>query len=419
MPAVVDFRRLGDDFSAFVADPTSETSVAYAERNGLKVSHTRDIRGKRYHIVRYDKKKYVSDGDATADVDETPSALKMTDEIAMLRSVIIADGKIRSFSLPKATRTMDDFQAVSVSSSSSASPTRAHNCKSVLLEGPMINVFYYQDDESQGEDATGKGWQITTRSVFGARNSYYDDDDGSKLTFRNMFLEAMPADHFNTLDRGTVYSYVIRHPKNRDVYGVTQPYIVLVASFRPCDDTNMVWTYTEPDVAGVLAATNDPAMGVTAAWADENGFLVRAKKLNDEYHVLRQLRGTQPKLKYHFLTLRKQQGAITKYLTQFPEHTDTFNAFRNEIHHFTKQLQANYWESFVRRVKPLKDYDGRYKSHMYNLHSQFKANRKPVLMSTVIKYVNNLEPAQLMFSLNWEHRVRRDTRNVASTDMEQ
>ena len=82
MPAVVDFRRLGDDFAAFVADPTSETSVAYAERIGLKVSHTRDIRGKRYHIVRYDKKKYASD-------DETPPSLRMTDEVSMLRSVII------------------------------------------------------------------------------------------------------------------------------------------------------------------------------------------------------------------------------------------------------------------------------------------------------------------------------------------
>ena len=404
MQAVVDFNRLGNEFAAFVADPTTESSVAYAERMGLKVSHTREIRGKRYHIVRYDKTKYgTSTTDASGEQTQTPTNV-MTDEVALLRSVIIADGKIRCFSLPKATREFTDAPATSAN-------------KSVLLEGPMMNVFYYQDDESQGDDETGKGWQITTRSVFGARNSYYDNDDGSKLTFRNMFLEAMPTALFNTLDRGTTYSYVVRHPKNRDVYGTQQPYLVQVASFKPRDDTNLVWDYIAPDVAGVLAATNEPAMGVTVAWADNAGNLLRAKKLNEEYVTLRKLRGTQPKLKFHYLSLRKQRGSVSQYLVNFPEHAVTFSAYREEIHSFTKQLQANYWECYVRREKPLKEYDGRYKSHMYNLHTAFKTHRKPMLMSEVIQYVNGLEPAQLMYSLNWEHHPRRQERtNVISGD---
>lgn len=418
MQAVVDFRRLGPDFAAFVADPTTETSVEYATRMGLKVSHTREIRGKRYHIVRYDKTKYA------AKENGEPAELPMTEEIAMLRSVIISEGKIRCVSLPKATRAMADVPAVS--------PGKVHPSKSVLLEGPMMNLFYYKDSEGEGDDNEGKCWQMSTRSVFGARNSFYDDGNGNKLTFRNMFLEAMPDALTSTLDRSTVYSYVIRHPKNRDVYGVDQPYLVLAASFKPTDESHMVWEYVAPDVAGVLAVSNIPSMGTTAAWADESGNLVRAKQLNDEYMTMRKLRGTQPKLKFHFLTLRKQRGALTQYLAAFPEHATVFSAFRDEIHNFTKQLQTNYWECFVRRAKPLKEYDGRFKTHMYNLHSGFKVNRNPVNLSKVIQYVNNLEPAQLMAALNWEHRSRNTRRgegvvhpqdatndNATPNDMEQ
>lgn len=400
--ATVDFGRLGQDFAAFVADPTTESSVAYAERMGLKISHTHDIRGKRYHIVRYDKSRYGSDNTMKDDaVTDAKPKLAMTDEVGMLRSIIISDGKIRCISLPKATRKMEDVPS--------------NDAKSVLLEGPMVNVFYYKDDESQGDDIDGKGWQITTRSVFGARNSYFDNDDGTKLTFRTMFLEAMSSSMFSNLDRNTVYSYVVRHPKNRDVYGVARPYLVLVASFKPRDDSNLVWDYTGPDVAEDLSTKNTNVMGMTAAWADSNGNLVRAKSLNDNYLTLRKLRGTQPKLKFHYLTLRKQRGAVAQYLTNFPEHTTVFNVYREEIHEFTKQLQANYWESYVRRAKPLNAYDGRFKQHMFNLHAAFKGTGKPQLLSQVIQYVNNLQPAQLMFSLNWDnHSKVAKTKTVAT-----
>lgn len=387
----LDFNRLGQDFAAFVADPTSESSTAYAERMGLKVSHTNDIRGKRYHIVRYDKTKY----------SDPESGFSMTDEIAMLRSLIISDGKIRCVSLPKATKEWD------------SSP---NGSRTVLLEGPMINVFYYADDQCQDDDTDGKGWQMTTRSVFGARNSYFDDDDGSKITFRRMFLEAMPSEMFSSLDRNTTYSYVVRHPKNRDVYGVTSPSLVLTASFVPRDDTRMIWDYVAPVANDILTDMVAPSMGRTAAWTDENGNLVRAKNLNDDYKTLRKLRGTQPKLKFHYLTLRRQRGGVGNYLAKFPEHTTIFNGYREQIHDFTKTLQRNYWDCYVKHSKPLSEYDGRYKQHMYNLHTAFKNTKSPQLIPEVIRYVNTMPPAQLMYSLNWEHRPQRRQQQSDTTN---
>ena len=79
----------------------------------------------------------------------------------------------------------------------------------------------------------------------------------------------------------------------------------------------------------------------------------------------------------------------------------------------------------MKHSKPLSEYDGRYKQHMYNLHTAFKNTKTPQLIPEVIRYVNTLPPAQLMFSLNWEHRPRRQPQpqaqqptNSSSGDME-
>ena len=397
----LDYTCLGKDFAAFVADPTSETSIEYSNKMGLKVSHTQDIRGRRYHIVRYDKSKYNTDN-----MDNDDEKMIMTDDIAMLRSIIIADGKIRCVSLPKSTRKMSD----------STDSTKS----TFMLEGPMINTFYYSDDECVGDDNDGKGWQMTTRSVFGARNSYFDDEDGNQMTFREMFLESMPENFNEKYDRNSCYSFVVRHPKNRDVYSVKTPSLVRVATFTPRDDTNMIWDYTGPEQEE-MDTYSDYSIGLTKSWSD-NGRLVRAKELNDGYKSLRVLRGTQPKLKFHYLTLRKRRGGVSQYLSHFQEHNTAFNVYRDQIHEFTNTLQQNYWDCYVRHTKPLREYDGRYKQHMFNLHSLFKENKKPMMISEVIKYVNGLSPAQLMFSLNFEHRPQRNkdkstkTANTTSND---
>lgn len=411
MQMSLDYTSLGEDFAAFVADPSSETSAEYATKMGLKVSHTKDIRGRRYHIVRYDKSKYSTNDTENietmdnSDANATSEKLVMNDNIAMLRSIIIADGKIRCVSLPKATRTMDDV------------PNDAENKPSFMLEGPMVNMFYYADDECTGDDFHGKGWQITTRSVFGARNSYFDDEDGNQTTFRDMFLEAMNEDFNETHDRNSCYSFVVRHPKNRDVYSVETPSLVRVATFTPRDDNNMIWDYVGPDTLEI-EKLGDYKIGYTQAWSVD-GRLVRAKELSEKYKSLRILRGTQPKLKFHYLTLRKRRGNVTNYLNHFPEHSSAFKVYRDEIHAFTNHLQKNYWDCYVRHVKPLREYDSRYKQHMFKLHSLFKENHKPMLISEVIKYVNSLPPAQLMFSLNFDFRTQKGKNMKDSQDTTQ
>ena len=67
----------------------------------------------------------------------------------------------------------------------------------------------------------------------------------------------------------------------------------------------------------------------------------------------------------------------------------------------------NYVSCFIRKEKPLKEYEFEYKSHMYKLHEKYKSELKPqnkiIDKKFVIDYVNALHPAQQMFIINYRN----------------
>jgi hypothetical protein len=67
----------------------------------------------------------------------------------------------------------------------------------------------------------------------------------------------------------------------------------------------------------------------------------------------------------------------------------------------------NYVSCFIRKEKPLKEYDFEYKTHMYKLHEKYKnelkQEKKIVDKKFVISYVNSLPPSQQMFLCNFKN----------------
>ena len=67
----------------------------------------------------------------------------------------------------------------------------------------------------------------------------------------------------------------------------------------------------------------------------------------------------------------------------------------------------NYISCFIRKEKPLKEYEFEYKSHMYKLHDKYKTelkpNKKNIDKKFVIDYVNSLHPAQQMMIINYKN----------------
>lgn len=405
----------GLDISSLIKDPQSETGKEIASKLHLKVSTTPVVNGAKYSLFRYEKKGLTEDSFTTS---------------GLFRSVISSEGRVVGVSLPKSHRP-DKFLEVKAKAGDNENVVFTQ-----MVEGTMLNLFYNQAkaaglSASEG-DPEGLGWEIATRSVVGAKNSYFDNGVTGKKSFSDMFFEALPKglklDQNCGLDRRSCYSLVLQHPENRMVQPITEPKLYLVAVFTRIDDDGLEWRVDEVkpnsestvlhhfhlvprvefntslDVVSSMVGKDYKFMGIHMSLASNP--LIRSKVLNPQYTSVRELRGTQPKLQYHYLTLRSKKGALKAYLRHYPEHTEVFNKYRDQVHQFTKDLQSMYWACYVKHEKPLGEFPIKFRAHMFNLHQEFKTSKKPVLLHTVINYVNNLEAPKLMYSLNFDMRQK-------------
>ena len=135
----------------------------------------------------------------------------------------------------------------------------------------------------------------------------------------------------------------------------------------------------------------------------------RAKIRNPVYEQVRNLRGNQPKLQYQYLCLRKE-GKVKDFLNFYPENKKEFSGFRDQVHLFTDTLFTNYVSCYIKKHKPLKEFSQQYKTHMFNIHQKFlnelRTKNLFVTNTVVQKYVNELHPSLLMYSLNFHMRKR-------------
>ena len=115
------------------------------------------------------------------------------------------------------------------------------------------------------------------------------------------------------------------------------------------------------------------------------------------------MRGNQPKLQYHYLTLRKDKK-IKDFLLFYPEFSIYFLNFRNEIHDYTSKLFKNYISCFIKKEKELKNYPYEFKVHLFNIHKNYKEELKNINQHVdkkyVIEYFNSLHESQQMHILN-------------------
>lgn len=292
------------------------------------------------------------------------------------------------------------------------------------IEGTMINVFY---DKSVGI------WELSTKNTVGANTRFFSIENGK--TFREMFWEA--ADYcgldINKLNKDFSYSFVLQHPENRIVIPIHVPYLYLVAVYNMYKEDNstvvisfhshefkMYSTYltketrvgfqqiyefgSYADLIEKYASNNTPytIMGVVMHNIETGE---RTKIRNPVYEKVRQLRGNQPKLQYHYLCLRKE-NKVKEYLEYYPEHIAIFTLYRDAVHTFTNELYDNYVACYICKSKPLIEYSVKYRTHMYNLHHIFldklKENKQKINIYLVQTYVNEMHPSLLMHCLNHE-----------------
>ena len=382
-----------------------------------------------YKIIKYSKELVKSL--AVSNYDEYLNVSKY-------RSVIVRNNKVVCFAPEKSLDYMYFVNSYSTENS----------WLEDYIDGTMINVFY---------DNIKQTWEIATRSTVGGNIVFFNDvknykyfdnnnyfKDYYNLTFRSMFFEACNICNLdlNCLDEKYVYSFVLQHPFNRIVTPIVTPIIYLVKVYEITHPINNVLSVNNLDQVtineiNIQSLLNSPPYiflnsnikfvnkypvtnfdDIKNYYSSGNAgyncvgcFLyskdgTRSKIRNASYEEVRKLRGNQPKLQFNYLSL-KQQNKVGEFLQYYPEHTVIFNKFKLALYYYTSNLFMNYISCFIRKEKPLKEYDFEYKSHMYKLHEKYKTELKPVNKiidkKFVIDYVNSLHPAQQMFIINYKN----------------
>lgn len=348
----------------------------------------------KYRLFRYDKAFLTKD---------------MFTKTGLLRSVIFKNDKIIVFSPPKA-EDPDIF----------IQNNKPEDCYAQdFIEGTMINMFYDNDKND---------WELTTRSVVGAKMYFYKDSKGDNKTFRQMFLQTCDI-NFDDLNKEYCYSFVLQHKDNRIVKQIVNSRIYLIKIYKinldyTIEDIQLTAEeesdfYNRHNVYFPVKFKFNDFDELKEKWTSMNtpyyimGVVVynkqgvRTKFRNENYEMVRKLRGNEPKLQYHYLNLRKT-GKVSLYLNYFKEHKSTFSEYRDMLHMVTRLLYKYYCECYKKKMKPLMQFPSHYRPHMYRLHDlylkELKNSKKYISLSTVIEYVNNLHPSQQMFVMNYNLR---------------
>ena len=352
-----------------------------------------------YHILKYDRKNLTEDN---------------YKDLGKFRSLIYKHDKLLSFSPPKSLL-FEDF----------ITTYPLEECfAEEFVEGTMINVFYDHEE---------KKWEFATRSVIGAEIYFFDKN----ITFNKMFLEACDACNLDIdkLDPNYSYTFILQHPANRIVMPISFPLLYLLKVYsinnwkiqeinleKFCINNNL-WnsqTLNEIKFRLPLRYPINSYQELIEYFASMNtyygypGIMIyhtsgeRTKLRNPVYEDIRFLRGNQPKLQFQYFVLRKK-GRIKDYLTYYPEHKIYFSKYRSQLHRYTENLHQNYIKCYINKENSLKEFPFQYRIHLFNLHKKYleelRESKQNVSRLVVINYVNSLEPAQIMYILNYNVKL--------------
>ena len=414
----------------------------WCAENGLMVHYSKTPSGT-FYVLKYDRAKLKDSEYET---------------VGRFRSVVFdSKGEICCIAPPKMLKLTDEMKSWPVNSEG------GHLTAEELVEGMMVNLFYYKGTEK---------WYVSTKSSVGEVSFDHIQEamaveaaattEGTyqKLNIQEILrrricdiLSVLPGG-LEAVPKQYCYSFVLQHPKNQIVNVITVPRLYLVAVYeivRPEGEPG-----TEAVMAGVsairlerdifscsfggtvsrmpsdltcVADATDAAVSATitphtvedycrmygsaetrsvslpgVVFHDrDTGFCY--KQRNPKYESVKKRKGMEQKLIAQYLQLRKDR-AIDEYLKYHPQHSRVFNTFRERLHEYTLRLYDAYIEHYVKKnAKPLKEYDRELKTHMYKLHYDvFLATMKEagtfVTKHTVINYVNQLAAAQQLACLN-------------------
>jgi len=326
-----------------------------------------------------------------------------------------------------------------------------------IIEGVMMNMFY--DNRTQG-------WEIATKWSIGGNYWFYrtqyniedtgDSNDIKQLTFRQMFLEALNMQlnqnindnaWINSLDKTYSYCFVLQHPANHFVLDIQNPTLYLVGVYE-LKENNIVLPIS-PDIFEQWAILQNAynydniVIQFPKRYSMENrgtintikevedtvkdtdnyhllGYMVynsatgdRTVLENPKYKSVRELRGNQPNLQFHWLNLRKEseskQNKIAEFLSYFPRYSVEFQYFEKVYSEYIKETHNGYVAYYIKKegnVVPKK-----YFPIVHRLHYEVRkpSNGQTIITKEVVRaFIDTLEPKKIIYYLNYNESINKE-----------
>ena len=319
-----------------------------------------------------------------------------------------------------------------------------------FLDGFMINCFYTVTDDK---------WHICSRSKLDATGKFY-----SQKAFRELFMEAYRAtteEVINELDasvfvckpdktigESTVfYSFLVQHVENRIVKNITNNRVYLIHRGTVYEDGRVV---LENDPAVFAGKQNITSITIgstpaTTTWANvllknsssetesNSGFGAEQNEVqkwlrsymalkmwefqgivfkdnkgnrwrvrNENYSVVRSLRGNTPSVRDRFCQLYPQ-NLVLKYLEYYPEDTVWMSLYLVMIATLVNILYTNYLYLHVNKTVTIKNIDKMYHPHLYSIHgiylTHLRPNNKNITKDEIQLYLRKLPWQRMTFLL--------------------
>jgi len=344
-----------------------------------------------YNIIKYDKNIITYD---------------MIDHIKIFRSIISSNNSIHVFSPPKSLN-INAFMYRYNEENSQLN----HCIAEEYIEGTMINLFYDNDINA---------WEIATKTSVGGNITFFKNQP----TFAKLFYEICDElkINFDLFSKDCCYSFIMQHPENKFVLQILEKRLYLISCYKienykitvlPRSNLIISQNILLPTQYDMLSYnelltlygsmnTSSNILGVMIF--HKNGD--RTKIHNPNYKYIKNLRGNNTKLQFQYLSLR-HSGLINDNLKYFPENIKQFQIFKKQLYNFTNTLYINYIKCYIQKEKPLIEFPKQFRVHMYTLHQQYLLIREDkgyINKTIIIQYINNLEPAKIMYSLNYNMR---------------
>lgn len=266
-----------------------------------------------------------------------------------------------------------------------------------LLDGTMVNMFWYKDQ-----------WMYSTRSDIGGNNRW------NRRSIRQLFESTVDVSKLkDCLDTSHCYSFVLSHPKIRNVSPIEQPKVTLVevtdlVTFQmkpyppdlPCDSSQPIpidkplsqWIQT------TLESNKDNASWKGITIKTET---MRWKLLNPFYVTIKEtLSVNSSNLLYKYIHTFKK-GTLQDYISMYPEDKQQFTKYSNQYDKLCKQLLSMYHKVIVHKTMEKRKVPYHLKPLMYDLHKVYLQTQNYISLERVREFMKSQHDSRLVFVMNY------------------